>query len=69
MTGVAFNPAVCVQAMLLLVAFIVVPVACGVATVLTLVGLLPCVAQHVPLEVHALITAVVAHSALERLGA
>lgn len=63
-----FNPAVCGQAMLFLMPFVIVPMASGVATLLTLVGLLPCVPQHVPLEVHALVATVVAYSALKRLG-
>ena len=64
-----FDPALSGQAVLLLVSLVVVPVARGVATVLALVGLLPRVAQHVALEVHALVAAVAAERALEGLDA
>lgn len=63
-----FDPAVCGQAVLLLVSLIIVPVAGGVAALLTLVRLLPRVSEHVPLQVHALVAAVAAHGTLEGLG-
>lgn len=47
-------------AMHLLVAFVVVPVPCGVGAGGTAEGLLACVPQHMAFEVHALIAAVVA---------
>ncbi len=64
-----FNPAICSEAVLLLMSFVVVPVASGVATLLALMGLLARVAQHVPLQVHTLVTAVVANGALKGFGA
>lgn len=64
-----FDPAVCGHAVFLLVSFVVVPVSSGVATLLTFVRLFPGVPKHVPLKVHALVAAVVAHRALEGLGA
>lgn len=54
--------------MLLLVSFIIVPVSGGVAALLALMGLFPRMAQHVPLQVHALVAAVVADGALKRFG-
>ncbi len=56
-------------AVLLLVAFVIVPVARGVSALLALEGLLAGVPQHVAFQVHALVTAVAAHAALEGLGA
>lgn len=64
-----FDPAVSGQAVLLLVSLVIVPVAGGVAALLTLVRLLTGVPQHVPLQVHALVAAVAAHGTLEGLGA
>lgn len=55
------------MAMHLLVALVVVPVACGVGTGGTAEGLLARVPQHVAFEVHALVAAVVAEAAAERL--
>lgn len=49
--------------------FVVVPVASGVATLLALMGLLACVPQHVPLQVHTLVAAVVADGALKGFSA
>ncbi len=49
--------------------FVVVPVASGVATLLTLMGFLARVAQHVPLQVHTLVAAVVADGTLKGFGA
>lgn len=56
-------------AVLLLVAFVIVPVARGVSALLALEGLLAGVPQHVAFQVHALVAAVAAHAALEGLGA
>lgn len=64
-----FNPAICSEAVLLLMSFVVVPVASGVATLLTLMGFLARVAQHVPLQVHTLVAAVVANGTLKGFGA
>lgn len=50
----------------LLVAFVVVPVACGVGTGGTAEGLLARVPQHVAFEVHALVAAVVAKATPKR---
>ena len=49
-----------------LVAFVVVPVACGIGAGGTAEGLLACVPQHVAFEVHALVAAVVAKATPER---
>lgn len=49
--------------------FVIVPVASGVPTLLALMGLLARVAQHVPLQVHTLIAAVVADCTLKGFGA
>lgn len=64
-----FDPAVCGHTMFLLVSFVVVPVASGVATLLTFVRLFPSVSKHVSFKVHTLVAAVVAHRTLEGLGA
>lgn len=64
-----FDPAVCGQAVFLLMSLVIVPVAGGVAALLTFVRLLSCVPKHVPLQVHALVAAVAAHGALEGLCA
>lgn len=54
------------MAMHLLVALVVVPVACGVGAGGTAEGLLACVPQHVTFEVHALVAAVVAKATSKR---
>lgn len=64
-----FDPAICGQAVFLLMSLVIVPVAGGVAALLTFVRLLSCVPKHVPLQVHALVAAVTAHGTLEGLGA
>lgn len=64
-----FVPAVCVVSVFPLVAFVVVPVACGVAALGACIWLLSCVPQHVPLQVHALVARVAADVAMERLSA
>lgn len=64
-----FDPAVRGQAMFLLMSLVIVPVAGGVAALLTFVRLLSCVSEHVPLQVHALVATVTAHGALEGFGA
>lgn len=66
--GGGFVPAVHVVAVLPLVAFVVVPVARGVAALWAGVWFLTRVPQHVPLQVHALVAGVAADAALERLG-
>lgn len=60
------RPSCPTMAMHLLVAFVVVPVACGVGAGGTAEGLLACVPQHVAFEVHALIAAVVAKATPKR---
>lgn len=67
--GRVFVPAVRVVPMLPLVAFVVVPVACGVAALTACIRLLARVPQHVPLQVHALVAGVAADGTVERLGA
>lgn len=64
-----FNPAVSGQAVFLLMPLVIVPVTSRVAALLTFVRLLPCVPEHVPLQVHALVAAVAAHGTLEGFGA
>lgn len=63
-----FNPAVCGQAVLLLVSLVIVPMTSSVAALLTFIRLLSSVPKHVPLQVHALVATVAAHSTLERFG-
>lgn len=48
---------------------VIVPVASGVAALLTFVRLFSSVPKHVPLQVHALVAAVTAHGTLEGFGA
>lgn len=66
--GGVFVPAVRVVSVLPLVAFVVVPVACGVVTLSTGIWLLTSVPQHVPLQIHALVAGVAADATVERLG-
>lgn len=63
-----FIPPLCDEAVLLLVPFVIVPVAGSIATLLALMRLFARVAQHVPLQVHALVAAVVADGALKGFG-
>lgn len=64
-----FDPAICGQAVFLLMSLVIVPVARGVPALLAFVGLLSRVPEHVSLQVHALVAAVTAHGALEGLRA
>jgi len=67
--GGVFVPTVRVVSVFPLVAFVVVPVARGVAALGAGVRLLARVPQHVPLQVHALVAGVAADAAVERFGA
>ena len=67
--GSVFVPVVGVVSMFPLVAFVVVPVSCGLLALGTGVRLFSRVPQHVPLQVHALVARVAAHAAVEGLGA
>lgn len=60
------RPSCATMPMHFLVAFVVVPVACGIGAGGTAEGLLACVPQHVAFEVHALVAAVVAKATPER---
>lgn len=67
--GCMFVPVVRVVSVFPLVAFVVVPVPRCVVTLGAGIRLLACVTQHVPLQVHALVARVAAHTAVKRFGA
>lgn len=54
---------------LTLMPLVVIPMPRGVATFVTLVGLVPRVPQHVSLQIHTLVAAVSANGTVERFGA